>query len=316
MAKPIATINGKPVYSDKNMTGVVNTRVTFSDGSWCDVATGEVENNGPGYINIGAPPSGKAGKKESDTKNLSGSMLDVKDLSATDLDIQPYDGTEVIVTKEGSKSDIDNISVYVNGNTVVVEGEGGQASGGTSIRIGGISMTGVRGMSTIVSGSNVVVRGGNISIGGGGSKRDENDTKVKIQVPRGMPVSVSNIDGFTSVGDIEGPFRVISNTGGDVHVGSVGDTTIIIQGSTDVRVKSVRENLAVSIQGSGDVKVKRGEVNNLNINIQGSGDCSFSGRATNASLTVMGSGDIDVDYVENRPMTNCMGSGDIKIGNW
>lgn len=44
MPQLVATINGKKVYSDKNVSSVRNTKISFSDGSWCDVLTGEVVN--------------------------------------------------------------------------------------------------------------------------------------------------------------------------------------------------------------------------------------------------------------------------------
>lgn len=314
MAKVVANVNGVDVYSDKQVSAIVNTRISFSDGSWCDVVTGEIENSGPGYISIGTMPSGKSGKKETETKNFSGISLSARELSSTDLDIQPHDGIDIIVSKEGSKSDIEKIRVYENDKAVIIEGEGIQ-NGGASIRIGGIKMSSVRGISQLITGSNVVMRAGNISISSGG-KGKENDTKVKVKVPKGLSVHIANIDGLTTIGDIDGRLRISSNTGGDVHVGSAGDTDIKIQGSTDIRIKHVRENLSASIQGSGDVKVNQGEVNSLFVNIQGSGDFRYGGKAVNADLSVMGSGDIDVSYVENRPVTNCMGSGDIEIGNW
>lgn len=66
MLKLVAEINGQKVFSDKRPTSIVNTRVTFSDGSWCDVATGQVVNQGKGAINIGS--SGRIKKQLSNRK--------------------------------------------------------------------------------------------------------------------------------------------------------------------------------------------------------------------------------------------------------
>lgn len=304
IARPVATVDGKKVYSDKEMISVTNTRVSFSDGSWCDVATGEVVNKGPGYINIGAPSSENGGKKETVSDVLTGVKLEVKDLIATDVEIIPYNGSKVEVIKNGYKGHIDDIKVYEADNVVVVEEEGVQG-GGSSISVSTIHSASVSLISTSNRSSSVVI----------GNSSDENDTKVTIKVPKGFPVSISDIDGLSTVGDTEGPFQVNSSMG-DVRAGSVGDTMINIQGSGDVRINEVKDGLSVSIQGSGDVKVKKGEVDFLNVNIQGSGGAKYGGRATNATLTVMGSGDIDVEYVKNKPITKSMGSGDIQVGNW
>jgi hypothetical protein len=43
LMRRVATINGVEVYSNKRVRSAVNTRVTFVDGSWCDVATGHMD---------------------------------------------------------------------------------------------------------------------------------------------------------------------------------------------------------------------------------------------------------------------------------
>lgn len=55
MSGLIANINGKKVYSDKIVDSIVNARITFTDGSWCDAVIGQIVNKGPGYINIDSP---------------------------------------------------------------------------------------------------------------------------------------------------------------------------------------------------------------------------------------------------------------------
>lgn len=83
MARPVATINGQDVYSDKQMIGIVNSKVTFSDGSWCDVATGEVVNKGAGYVNIGTPAdSGSSEKTTYGPESFQTQVLDISNVSA------------------------------------------------------------------------------------------------------------------------------------------------------------------------------------------------------------------------------------------
>ena len=50
----VAKIDGKPVYSNKDGPAeVIGTRVSFPDGSWCDTASREIKNNGPGFVTFG-----------------------------------------------------------------------------------------------------------------------------------------------------------------------------------------------------------------------------------------------------------------------
>jgi hypothetical protein len=53
-----AQINGCHVRTTKTIASIVNTRVTFTDGSWCDVATGKQVNKGSSKIVLDPPPRG------------------------------------------------------------------------------------------------------------------------------------------------------------------------------------------------------------------------------------------------------------------
>lgn len=70
----VIRLNGIPVYSDKSIQSIDGTRVTFSDGSWCDVATGEVVNKGSRYMGSGLRSSILFSKE----KRGSGTILDLK----------------------------------------------------------------------------------------------------------------------------------------------------------------------------------------------------------------------------------------------
>jgi len=48
--KEVAKINGVAVYSDKTLQATINNEIHFTDGSWCNVSTGEIVNNGDGKI--------------------------------------------------------------------------------------------------------------------------------------------------------------------------------------------------------------------------------------------------------------------------
>jgi hypothetical protein len=303
----VANINGVNVYSDKAMTGINNTEVTFSDGSWADVATGEVVNNGTGYINIGAPASAGISKKTTyGPERFTAQTLDIININA-DVEVSVIDGDQMTVTIEGPESEINNIGVNQSGSTLAIQGKGSQS--------------GVRGTNVVINGSSSIsIGGGSISIGSGGvnisTGGNENATKLFVGVPKSSAVRVVGVQGKAVIGDTEGPLHASVLGSEDIRAGKVGDATLSVQGSGDINVSAVNGNLSMNVQGSGDIRVKNGSVNQLSVNVMGSGDARFDGEATNANLSVMGSGDVDVESVKNKPFTNVKGGGDINVGNW
>lgn len=319
----IANVNGKPVYSDKQMASITNTRVTFTDGSWCDVATGDVHNNGSGYINIGGSDTGSDAKKITEgPKRVSASALEVRGVDA-DVKVDVYaaskmdkaSGIEYTIT--GPADQVKAIRANVQGSTLVIEGDG---SGSSS---GGVTIMGGRGRTVISGGRGSIAVGGNIVMGNvfgrgnvttviSGSGGGENPVKITVKVPQGTPVAANRVLGNVVIGDINGPLTA-SVQGSDVYAGRVTSAQLSVQGSGDVRIKEVNGAVMAQVQGSGDIEIERGTMPSLTATVQGSGDINVGGTATTASLTVMGSGDIRVAHVQQRPMESVMGSGDIRV---
>jgi hypothetical protein len=319
-------VAGKKVYSDKELTSVVGTRLGFADGSWCNVATGQIVNKGPGYINVGAPEEGETQSEARGPEVFDARSLEVRDLSA-DLDIQVHGRDEIEVTMEGSAGKLKNIKLSQDRGVVSIEdiaSGGGVASGLTVISGGGRSITRARGAVGIVGGSvrahNIVVRNGRLNVASGGSSitvgSGRGTTRITVKVPKGAAVSISGVDGGTIIGDTEGPLNVGTNTSCDVSAGLVRAAVLNVQGSAGVFVAEVKDTLSASVQGSGTVDVRGGHVSTLSASVQGSGDIQFDGTAENATLTVMGSGGIRVNHIVNRPVKSVMGSGDIRVLNW
>jgi hypothetical protein len=69
----IVDINGAKVYSDLTATGVQTFRVSFKDGSWCNVASGEIVNNGSGRIVMTGAPLPKSRQHNIHIKGFSSS---------------------------------------------------------------------------------------------------------------------------------------------------------------------------------------------------------------------------------------------------
>jgi len=312
MSKAIASINGVDVYSDKRVTGIVNTRINFSDGSWCDVSTGKVVNSGCGYISIGEPNQIDTEQEKVGPTTYKAKKLIVEGVSAT-VSIQPIPGFEMTVTMKGVKTAIDDVNVRLNDDTLNVSGFGTDNNSG----VGGI-----------VSCSNISISGSSICIGGNASgtiitgnktvimHSNQSDMKIDIGVPVGSAIVISGVQGDVNIGDTKGSLQAHVKGNGNVRAGEVCDAILNIQGGGDVDVVAVNGNLSMSVQGNGDICVKNGFVKQLTANVQGNGDISFRGQAIDANVTVMGNGDIDIASVKNRPMKSIMGNGDITIGNW
>lgn len=312
----VAIINGRVVCSDKEVASIVNTRISFSDGSWCDVATGQVMNKGRGYINIDSPEEAGDQKITKGPDVYSGNNLEVCDIVA-DLDVQVHEGVMVEVTIVGPENEVKGIDVATHGSTVLITGKGrtGSSQGITIISGNGKSVTRIGRMtgSSVVLGGGTFIGGiiGNVVTTGAG----ESQTKITVKVPKGASVKLSDIIGECSIGDIEGD--LLANAGSStIQAGRVGNATLNVKGHSDILISHVNGFLTANIMGSGKVCVDSGKVNMLTFQVMGSGDAIFNGEADNAILSVMGSGDIKVAKVINRPSKNIMGSGDIRIGNW
>jgi hypothetical protein len=295
----IATINGKPVYSNKRMTAVINGRVTFTDGSWCDVATGVIHNNGAGYINIGADTGSDAKKITEGPKRVSASALEVRGVDAN-VKVDVCTASDIEYTITGPADQVEAIRANVQSGTLVIEGSGsGSSSGGVTILGGDIVVGNVfgRGNVTVVTGS------------GGG----ESAVRITIKVPQGTPVNINRVLGNVVIGDTNGPFTASTQGSSNVRVGRVTSAQLSVQGSGDIRIKEVNGAVMARVQGSGDIEIERGTMPSLTATVQGSGDINVGGTATTARLKVMGSGDIRVAHVQQRPMESVMGSGDIRV---
>lgn len=313
-------VNGKKVFSDKSIRSIVGTRVNFIDGSWCDVETGEVVNNGPGSISIGVS-AGKTDKKETKEKSFKASALSVTDLCA-DVDVQIGSDPQIKVRIEAPASIINDVDISESGNIVRIRGKGAKGfegvnitSRGNSINIGrsnagrGIFMS----TGNVTISDNCSIYGNNISIGG---SETENEIKITVIVPKGTPIDVSDISGQVNIGDTEGDLNASIVGGSKIFAGHVKDAHLSLQGGGDIRVEKVSGRiLTAEITGSGDIRIKKGNVATLIASVTGSGDVKFGGSADNATLTVTGSGDIKVADVKNRPVTRITGTGDIDIGN-
>jgi hypothetical protein len=304
----IATINGKPVYSDKRMRAVTNTRVTFADGSWCDVRTGEVHNVGSGYINIGGTDGGSNAKKVTEgPKRVSASALELRGMAA-DIQVDVHSSSGIEYTITGPENQVKAIRANVRGGTLVIEGgDSGSSSG--NVVISGSSV--VIGSGTVMS--NVFGRGGMTTVVTGGSGGGENDVKITVKVPRGAAVS-SNVNGNVAIGDTNGPLNARVSTSSSVSAGYVTTAQLTASSSGTIRVKRVDGNVTAQASSSGEIRIKDSSISTLMATASSSGSVEVGGTATTAMLNASSSGSVYAAHVQQQPMQNQSSSGRVRVG--
>lgn len=316
----VVTINGKPVHSDKQMQSVVNTRVIFTDGSWCDVSSGVVHNVGSGYVSIGGSDSGSDAEKITvGPTRVAASALELNQVNA-DVRVDVHDGSDMEYTITGPADLVNTARTNVRGgDTLVIEGDnpGSSHAGSTIIQSGSgrTAISGLRGGGVVIGGSSVmssVFGRGNMTTVVTGGGNDESEVKITVKVPRTTPITSDRVSGNVVIGDTEG-MLVASVQANTVRAGRVGVAQLSVQGSGGISVKEVNGSAAAQVQGSGYIEIKSGNMPSLSATVQGSGGIAVGGSATTASLTVQGSGDINVAHVQRRPIESVMGSGDINV---
>jgi hypothetical protein len=117
----VAVINGKPVYSDKQVADIVNTRINFTDGSWCDVGTGEVVNRGPGSIVVG-DLDGEVDEAITGPERFTARSLELRNLDA-DVRVEVHSSNTLDVLFEGFESGVAAIRSFVDSDTLIIEGK-------------------------------------------------------------------------------------------------------------------------------------------------------------------------------------------------
>lgn len=318
--KTVANINGVNVYSDKPGSISINgSRITFADGSSCDVRTKVVNNRGSGSIRIGEDDGNEAGQE----RVMKGPMH----FSTTDLRLSNFTANVVVevwgqsgmeIVMSGPKDALEAIVAKPDNSMLSIEGKEVRSGSSDGVSISGVNVRSARGsshMSVIGSivGRSVVITGDNVVVVSGDISSKEIIT-VTVKVPRGTYIVVDGVDGDVSIGDVDGSLDVNAKGSAEIRVGRMREATIAVFGATDVCLAEVNGSLTANIMGSGDINVRSGIVTDLRVQIVGSGDFYFGGEADTATLSVMGSGDITVDRVKGRVNKRSMGSGSINVG--
>lgn len=300
----IATINGIKVYSDKQRTNIIGSRVEFTDGSWCDVNTRKVVNRGPGEISLGTPLIGSSSQVTTRGPEwFKASSLDLRQLTAS-VTVEPHGGSDIEVTLTGPEDEVKAIRTDVRGSTLIVEGSSSSGHGGgqTIISSGSVVIGGV------FTGS-LVGRGNSIVIGNAGS---DDAVKVAIRVPVGTPIAVSGRN-KTRIGDVRGPLDAHISASGELRAGVMTDVDLEASSSGSIRVSRADGRADLRASSSGDITLDDGEITVLKASASSSGNVDVGGIAQRASLSASSSGDVRVSRVIEEPRKNSSSAGRVRV---
>lgn len=199
----------------------------------------------------------------------------------------------------------------LRGGNVVVGNMSVSADSNSSISVSG------NGCSINMSGGRITVNGVDMTdkMQGGASVSQEPPARLLVRVPVGMALSLEDMRGETTIGDVCGNLTVYSAGMSHLHAGKVRGLEVTIAGSSRVEVAHVDGPCQVTISGSGRVRCRGGRTSKLYASISGSGHVRFDGTATEADLSITGSGEIDVFRVVERLRKRKTGSGAITVGS-
>lgn len=315
--KIIATVNGVSVYSDKQMAGINCSRITFTDGSSCDVSTGSIDNRGPGSIRIGEDSANRV--QENETKGptrFSTTSLRLSGLTAR-LVAEPWDRSDMELTVSGPKDELESIVAEPQGSVLSIEGRATRGrsrgvhvddiriearSGGSRVTIQGSTVGGIN------------ISGGSVVIPGNANRTDAETVVVSVKVPRGADITLDKLNGNAQIGDVDGALDVDVNGLNEIRAGRLRTATISASGNSSVHIAEVNGPLSAQTSGLSHVKVKAGSASALNVQASGSSKFRFDGVADTAILSVSGMGRIDVAKVKARPIKKRSGMGEINVG--
>lgn len=309
MTSLVATINGKKVYSDKEVQGVINSRINFTDGSWCDVETGQVVNNGPGTISIGSPDG--QSETETITKESEANNLVINNLFTTDVEIATHEEPKIVASFTGPASIVKSL-IFTDDNGVFrIESEENE-SGATIIQSRGNHFSQVT--SNIVSGGSIVIstQSGSISVGGSGQN---SNSKLIIKVPKGINIEITNSNGHIRIGDTFGALRLKLSGAAQAVVGQIGRFRGKFSGSTDIEIANIAGRAEINISGASKINVKNGEIKELEINSSGASNTTITATVFDADIDTSGASQVYVKAVNGSLNKSRSGASTIKIGN-
>ena len=198
-----------------------------------------------------------------------------------------------------------------------------------NVRDGGPVTVDVAGIRARVNGVSVHQEDGTVVIDGSNSSDNESvwdwhkwfnfstdwtpkidNLRIKVTVPRGANVNVSDLVGDATIGDTQGELH-FEAAATRARIGRVGSAQVSLGGAGHVDIAQVNGPLHLEIGGSGKVAV--GPTKGAHVEIGGSGDAQFGAIAGGLSVDIGGSGDVSAASVNGPTHVDIAGSGSVKI---
>ncbi|HTP78107.1 MAG TPA: DUF2807 domain-containing protein [Rhizomicrobium sp.] len=189
----------------------------------------------------------------------------------------------------------------------------------------------VSGSKELVAGLTVRNEGGSLTIDGSNSVSYNvwdwrhwfdfshiNDTdhgghlSIKVTVPKGTPVKISDLIGNAAIGDTYGPVD-LESVSSNATIGKVTQAKISLGGSGKIAVADVSGDLELDIAGSG--RITAGHAGNVRADIAGSGDAQIGSVSNGVTVDIAGSGDFTAAKVNGPVHVDIAGSGNVKIAD-
>ena len=153
---------------------------------------------------------------------------------------------------------------------------------------------------------------------------------IDLRVPAGTPLTIDDMDGKTTIGDLNAPVRIYAASL-DATIGDVTTADIDRFGSGDIVLGKVAGALTAMLSGSGDIRVlaagtvdvkKRGSGDvilgtvsgTVTAEMRGSGDIRIAA-ARAVDIKKRGSGDVDLGQIGGRFDFESAGIGDVDVGS-
>lgn len=220
------------------------------------------------------------------TKTFGANSLKISDVVGT-VTVNVRDGGPVTVDVAGARPRVNGVSIHQEDGTVVIDGSD--------------------------SGDNVSVWDWHKWFNFSSDWTPKTDNlRVKVTVPRGADVDISDLVGDATIGDTQGHLS-FEAAATKARIGHVGEAHISLGGAGRVDVAQVNGPLHLEIGGSGKATV--GPTKGAHVEIGGSGDAQFGTIAGGLSVDIGGSGDVSAASVNGPTHVDIAGSGSVKIAD-
>lgn len=279
-----------------------------------------------------AKDKAKNTKRKERRETFIGDMIDISDLCA-DIEIQPAtDGKKITITVNGPEDVVDSLTITEENDVVVVSG----GNTGNKITVQNVSLgnnLGFVGDNIVCSNIENIIGGrlnqvssyGNFGggmtvISGGGNvviNTGDNEAKLalKIIVPLYTEVSLTDITGYTVIGDIQGDLYLdLSGVDSSVVATSVHRLKLDASGQCKVHVNKITDSANLDISGHAKVDLLNGSLDQLIIDASGMCEVNAQTTVKNAKVNASGMCTVRVKKVTGRCRKKSSGMSHISIG--